>query len=118
MMVRYRSHWPGPCWTGVAYLLELLLQAEPLSLVQPQRLWLRVGPQRVCLLAQLLLPPQKRQLLLHRFERGDGPIGQLVGGWRAETRASGQSVGRLGPCVCWFTYLLSSSSTGNLISAL
>lgn len=93
MMVTYWSHWPGPCWTGVVYLLELLLQAEPLSLVQPQRLWLCIGPQCVCLLAELLLPPHERQLLLHRFKRCDWSIAQLVSGWCAEMRASGQSVG-------------------------
>lgn len=52
------------------YLLELLLQAEPLRLRQPQCVWLWVGCVCVCLLAEPL-PPQERQLLLHRSQLSD-----------------------------------------------
>lgn len=118
-MVTSWSTWTGPCWTGEVYLLELLLQAESLSLVQSQCLWLWTVPTCVRLLAELLLPPHKRQLLLHRFEHCGWSITQLVSGLGAERRVAAQSVGVSGfPYVCWFPYLLFSSSTGNLISTL
>lgn len=118
-MVTYWSNWTGPCWTGEVYLLELLLQAESLSLVQSQCLWLWTVPSCVRLLAELLLPPHKCQLLLHRFEHCGWSITQLVRGRGAGMRVAAQSVGVSGFLyVCWFPYLLFSSSTGNLISTL
>lgn len=118
-MVTYWSHWSGPCWTGDVYLLQLLLQAESLSRVQSQGLWLRAVPSCVRLLAELLLPPHKRQLLLHRFEHCGWSITRLVSGLGAEARVAAQSVGVSGFLyLCWFPYLLFSSSTGNLISTV
>lgn len=93
-----------------AYLLQLLLEAEPLARLQPQGGGLRGVARRQRPLAEPP-PPHKRQLLPHCLQVGRG----------AEATAAAQpAASAVLTCTCLFTYLSSSSSSSsaNLASAL